>query len=206
MPTSIRKGKDFVAEAAVARSPIRPADPVGLIAGWEVSQRRSGAALRLADLTPLTKIGVKAAVPPFPVVYGRSQREGEWLVTGSGPGEWTLLGPPGAWWEVPGTGFTTVIDLTHGRALLRLTGADSRRAMEKVCAIDLTESMCPDGAVFRAPVAGVVTDVVRLDRSGQRSYLLHCERSSGQFLFDALGDAGAEFGLDVDGFQALFAT
>jgi hypothetical protein len=31
--------------------------------------------------------------------------------------------------------------------------------------------------------------------------LLHCERSSGQFLFDALLDAGAEFGIDIQGFQ-----
>jgi len=31
-------------------------------------------------------------------------------------------------------------------------------------------------------------------------HLLHCERSSGQFLFDALCDAGAEFEIDVDGY------
>jgi hypothetical protein len=32
------------------------------------------------------------------------------------------------------------------------------------------------------------------------SYLLHCERSSGQYLFDTLLDAGREFGVQVDGF------
>src|SRR5215213_4197909 len=30
--------------------------------------------------------------------------------------------------------------------------------------------------------------------------ILHCERSSGQYLFDALIDAGDEFGKEVDGF------
>ena len=33
------------------------------------------------------------------------------------------------------------------------------------------------------------------------SYLLHCERSSGQYLFDALLRAGAEFGIEIDGFR-----
>jgi hypothetical protein len=37
---------------------------------------------------------------------------------------------------------------------------------------------------------------------GVPSYLLHCERSSGQHLFDALLDATGEFGGDVDGFDA----
>jgi sarcosine oxidase, subunit gamma len=41
---------------------------------------------------------------------------------------------------------------------------------------------------------------VRDDRGGEISYLLHCERSSGQYLFDALIDAGDEFGIEVDGF------
>jgi glycine cleavage system aminomethyltransferase T len=41
---------------------------------------------------------------------------------------------------------------------------------------------------------------VRDDLGGLRSYLLHCERASGQYLFDALMDAGDEFGIGVDGF------
>jgi glycine cleavage system aminomethyltransferase T len=49
-------------------------------------------------------------------------------------------------------------------------------------------------------VAKLVTDVIRDDQAGARSYLLHCERSSGQYLFDALLDAGEEFGIDVAGF------
>jgi hypothetical protein len=33
------------------------------------------------------------------------------------------------------------------------------------------------------------------------SYLLHCERSSGQYLFDALLRAGADLGIEIDGFR-----
>ena len=47
----------------------------------------------------------------------------------------------------------------------------------------------------------MVTDVVRDDVAGARSYLLHCERSSGQYLWDALLDAGARSAVEVTGFR-----
>lgn len=190
-----------MADGPIARSPIAPAGPIEVDGGWVVSRRQSSAALRLADLSPLTKVAVKAEMPPFDVEYGHSSRLGEWLVIGSGPGEWTLLGPIGVTRKIDTTGFVTVIDLTHGRALVRLTGDQAANVLEKVCSIDLTDSMCPNGAAFRASVANLVTDVIRDDIEGIRSYLLHCERSSGQFLFDSLIDAGAEFDIDVDGLR-----
>lgn len=189
-----------MADSPIARSPIAPAGPMEMEGDWVVSRRHSSAALRLADLSPLTKIAVKAEIPPFEVEYGHSSRLGDWLVIGSGPSEWTLLGPIGGTTKIETTGFATIIDLTHGRALVRLTGDQAAKVLEKVCSIDLSDSMCPNGAAFRASVANLVTDVIRDDTEGIRSYLLHCERSSGQFLFDSLIDAGAEFNIDVDGF------
>ena len=44
----------------LARSPIEQAGPVEMVRDWEVSRRKTSAPLRLADLTPMTKIGVKA--------------------------------------------------------------------------------------------------------------------------------------------------
>jgi len=173
--------------------------------GWEVSDRRSSAGLTLTDCTPVAKRLVKG-VDALPVPFGRAVREGTTLVVGSGPCEWTLLG---------GTGpphdedmFVSLIDITHGRALVRLTGAEAANALAKVCAIDLSDRVTPDGSAFRSSVAEVVTDVVRDDIAALEgsddgadtpSYLLHCERSSGQFLFDALLDAGAEFGIEPTG-------
>jgi sarcosine oxidase gamma subunit len=69
-----------------------------------------------------------------------------------------------------------------------------------VCGIDLSEANTPDGAAFRSSAAALATDVIRDDVAGVRSYLLHCERSSGQYLFDALLTAGHDFGIQVDGF------
>lgn len=186
---------------AVARSPIIQASPTEIANGWEVSRKKPSGPLRLADLSQLAKIGVKAHTPPFDVPYGRSIRDGAWLIAGSGPGEWTLLGPIGETTEIATSGFASIVDLTHGRALVRLTGKAAALVMGKVCPIDLSDPMCPNGAAFRASVANVVTDVIRDDVAGTRSYLLHCERSSGQFLFDALLDAGTEFEIDAEGFN-----
>jgi heterotetrameric sarcosine oxidase gamma subunit len=95
-----------------------------------------------------------------------------------------------------------VVDVSHGRALVRLTGEQAPAMLAKVCAIDLRDRVTPNGTAFRSSVVKLVTDVVRDDQDGVRSYLLHCERSSGQYFFDALLDAGAEFGVEVDGFGA----
>ena len=54
----------------------------------------------------------------------------------------------------------------------------------------------------KVPVQVADADLVRDDRDGGLSYLLHCERSSGQFLADMLLDAGAEFGIEVTGFES----
>ncbi len=199
----------------VARSPISPAPPVTIEHGWEVSARRSNADLRIVDCTPLAKVLVQA--PPdgevaraLGVPFGRAARdEHGTLVVGSGPGEWLLLSPPGTAPEVAGRveavsddGLVSVVDVTHGRALMRISGAQTPGLLAKVCAIDFSEEVTPDGAAFRSSVAKLVTDVVRDEHRGVRSYLLHCERSSGQYLFDALLDAGDEFGIEIAGFAA----
>jgi heterotetrameric sarcosine oxidase gamma subunit len=199
----------------VARSPISPAPPVTVEHGWEISARRSGADLRIMDCTPLAKVLVLASTDgklarTIGVPFGRAARdEHGTLVVGSGPGEWLLLAPPGAnatvirrVEEVPDEGLVSVFDATHGRALMRVTGARAADLLAKVCGVDLSEEVTPDGAAFRSSVAKLVIDVVRDDRAGERSYLFHCERSSGQYLFDALLDAGDEFGIEVEGFTA----
>ena len=98
---------------------------------------------------------------------------------------------------VVGQDFVTSLDWMHGRALFRLTGHDAARTLEKVCSLDWSEEMTPDGAVASASVAKVTCDIAREDVDGKPSYLIFCDRSFGQYLFDALIDAGDEFGLSV---------
>ena len=210
---------------AVARSPIAPAPPVRVEAGWEVSAGRSEAPLTITDCTPLAKVHLRAPwngalAKALGVPFGRCGRDGPdgpdraWLVVGSGPGEWFVLAPPGAasaeavagWLGTVAADsapeeFVSVVDLTHGRALMRITGPDAAELLARLCGADLHDDMAPDGAALRSAVAGVATDIIRDDRGGVPSYLLHCERSSGQYLFDALTGAGESLGIGVDGFR-----
>jgi sarcosine oxidase, subunit gamma len=203
----------------IARSPIVPAPPVVRIDGWEVSGRRAAAELTLTDCSPLTKLQVRApiggqAAAALGIRFGRAARDGKGtLVVGSGPGEWLLLAAPGraaalepdaVAARAPGEPVTWV-DQTHGRALVRLSGQHGPSLLAKLCGIDLSDDITPDGAAFRTSVAALATDVIRDDLPGAdgsvRSYLMHCERSSGQYLFDAMLRAGAEFGIEIDGFR-----
>lgn len=203
--------------APIARSPIRPRPPLKEHAGWEVSAVSSTAALRLADLTPLSKFQVRAA-PGSPAAtalactFGRSRRDGSSLVVGSGPDEWLVLSPagtsPALLSAIPASdgrepsagGLVSVVDVTHAGFLLRLTGAAAAELFSRVCAINLADVVTPDGAAFRSSVARIVCDVVRDDVGGARSYLVHGDRSSGQYLFDSLLEVGREFALEVDGY------
>ena len=192
----------------LARSPIDPGIPAGVVAGWVVSTRDADAPLTLADWTPLAKVLIRAApggqvAQALGVPFGRAERDGDGtLVVGSGLGEWLLLAAPGGaptlvehWQGVADDGLVSVVDITSGRALMGLVGTRSPDLLAKVCALDL--GVAPDGSAFRSSVAGVVTEVVRNDA---RSYLLACDRSFGQYLFDALLDAGREFSIAITGF------
>jgi heterotetrameric sarcosine oxidase gamma subunit len=201
----------------VSRSPIAPAPPVRVEAGWEMSGCRSDAALTITDCTALAKVHLRAPwngamAKALGVPFGRADRDQGWLVVGSGPGEWLVLAPPDAaaavadWLatvaaDAAGDEFVSVTDLTHGRALMRITGPDAADLLARLCGTDLHDDMAPDGAALRSAVAGVATDIVRDDRAEVPSYLLHCERSSGQYLFGALVSAGESLGIGVDGFR-----
>jgi heterotetrameric sarcosine oxidase gamma subunit len=211
----------------IARSPIAPAPPVTVLAGWEVSGRQAsaitgataadGPSLTITDYSPLAKVQLRApvsgqAAAAVGVRFGRAARDPEGtLVVGSGPGEWLLLAAPG---QAPGLlsrlasiavqapdEHVTWVDLTHGRALIRLTGSSAAKVLARICGIDLSDAITPDGAAFRTSVASVATDVIRDDRDGTLSYLLHCERSSGDYLFSSLLRAGADYGIEIDGFR-----
>ena len=168
------------------------------------------AGLALADVSATVKWLVRAnddgpAAERLNAAFGSSRQDpGGALVLGSRPGEWILLGSSDAVANLvegvsslDSSDFVTALDWTHGRALFRVTGHDAPRILEKVCGLDWSDPMTPDGAVASASVAKVTCDMARNDRDGIRSYLIFCDRSFGQYLFDALIDAGNEFGLAV---------
>lgn len=164
------------------------------------------AALTIADESATAKTLVRSDQEQFGVGFGASGAHGDAIVAGTRPDEWTILGSveavEAAEAAIDRGGFTSVIPFTHGRALFRITGDDATRMLEKVCGIDWSDSMTPNGAVVSASVALTTCDIIRndLDKgegSTKRSYLLMMDRSFAQYLFDALLDAGEEFNLAV---------
>ena len=155
------------------RSPI----PAGDVSGpkLQISDETAGPKHRLVD-------DAFGAVAP-----GRASRESDRLVYCTSPAEWTLLGrlPRG----MPG------IDLTHVRAIVRVTGADSRRLLAKVCSLDLGDHMFPDGSAARTSVAGTATEIVRDDLDGDESFLLVTSRSFAGYLHTVLVEQAGEFGV-----------
>lgn len=209
MPSSSARSSPIV-----ARSAVRPAQPVRRHAGWEVSAASTAAQVRLADLSPLAKIlirGEPSDVEPVLTAFGRAERDQEGrLIVGSGPDEWLVLAPAGSSASVVteleqrigefSRSLVTVVDVTSGTVVFRLSGEEAHVVLAKLCAVNLSDRSSPNGAAFKSRVARVGCLVVRDDGGGTRSYLVFCDRTSGKYLFDAILDAGVEFGIGVAGY------
>jgi len=117
---------------------------------------------------------------------GTSSGSGDRLTWSVSPGEWTALGekPEG-----------DVVDLTHVRAMFRLTGEAAAALINRVCGLDLSDGMFPSGAAARTLFAGVATEIVRDDEEGTPSYLVVPSSSFKRYIRDVIEDAGTDLGL-----------
>lgn len=214
MPETVTKHADDRATVPVARSPLAPAGKRVVVAGWEYSEGATTGPVVVADRSALAKVHIRASATPEVISalgtrFGRAAWVGDRLIVGSGPDEWLVLGPPGQAGTITdevesmvgaaNSDPLTVIDLTHGRALMRVSGAQTMSLLRRVTAVDLDDRLVPDGSALRTSIAGVVTDMIRDDSDGQPSFLLHCERSSGLYLQTSLLAAGADLGAVAGG-------
>jgi heterotetrameric sarcosine oxidase gamma subunit len=159
----------------------------------------AGSGLQLTDETAHTKYRVVATAAGAATDHDFCPL-GHAVTTAAGltfcitPGEWTVHAAAGTAVAAAGRN-ARVIDITHVRAAVRLTGDDAAKLLAKVCALDLSDLMFPNAAAARTLVAAVATEVLRDDVAGQRSYLLLASRSFGRYLYDALMDAGLEYSI-----------
>lgn len=210
---------DYVVDMElIARSPIIPASPAKLIRGWEISNKLSNAELRLIDCSAFNKTLVRTQTAPDVAHKLSAGRSGATdirtrLVAPVGAGEWLILDLPNErrpdlTAELPFD--HSLDDLTHSRAMIRIYGEKSSGVISKLCAVDLAETKLPNGFGLRTSVAGLVCELIRDDypaglasdktvAAKVRSYIVLCDRSAGQYLFDSMLDAGREFGIDIEG-------
>jgi heterotetrameric sarcosine oxidase gamma subunit len=204
---AVREPQDEI--APVARSPLSLAGTPTVIDGWEYSSGADAGPVLVADRSAMAKVHLRvtadqAVDSTLGTRFGRATWVGGRLVIGSGPDEWLVVGPPGSAAaiaeELVGavravtSAPVVVVDVTHGRALLRLSGPETMTLLRRVTAVDLDDRLVPNGSALRTSLARVVTDLVRDDDGGSPSYLLHCERSSGRYLQQSLLAAGSDLG------------
>ncbi len=213
MPETTVQEANRTAPTPVARSPLTLVGETVVVDGWEYAARAATGPVVIADRSTLAKVQVRAA-PTAEVIealgtrFGRTAWRGDRLVVGSGPDEWMVLGVPGTAAEIIEQVRSTVgaadprqvdvVDLTHGRALVRVSGPGTMSLMQRVTAVDLDDRLVPNGSALRSSLAKVVTDIVRDDENGSPSFLLHCERSSGRYLQESLLAAGLDLGAVAD--------
>ena len=113
------------------------------------------------------------------VALGRAERSEDRIVFAVAPDEWMVLGEQAD---------DEAVDITHVRAMFRVSGSDARFLLSHVCALDLSDEMTPDGSAARTLVAGVATELVRDDVDGAASYLLLMSRSFAHSVWERLVD------------------
>lgn len=142
----------------------------------------------------------------------REIRSNRVLVVGLTSDEFLILTPPGMekeWGtslEVAITSqnvFVSVIDQTSGLVELSISGPKSRSVMTKLCALPFNSKDFPDLCVAQSSFAQVRTTILRHDRDESPAFELFADRSYGEYLWDAILDAGQEFGIQPVGWEAI---
>ena len=194
--------------SALAAHPLfQPGTPVALPLGGT-------AAVLLAERRPLSILQVSAfaasgaeagrrlagglgldAPPPnrFTADAGTSLRA-------IGPGIWQIVGaagtlPDAASLRATLAGVATVVDLSHARTALNISGAAAIRTLAKHCGLDLHSAKFPAGSATNTRFGHIGMTLTRIDDAP--SFELLVFRGYAEFVFDALVEAAGEFGLQV---------
>lgn len=111
-----------------------------------------------------------------------------------GPDEWLLVGEHAALEAPAHVGTGTITDVSHGRAVLRVSGPEVRAALAKGCSLDLHPRAFPPDRCAQTAIAKVA---VILDHTEQDVFDLYCSRSYAGSFWHWLTQAAAEYGCNI---------
>ena len=100
------------------------------------------------------------------------------------------------------TGCIHVTDRTSGLGSFLLCGPKAGLVLRKLTSLDLREASFPNLSCRAAPMAAVQTLVVRKDRDELLGYQIFFNREYGEYLWDAVIQAGREFQIGPFGLAA----
>jgi len=134
------------------------------------------------------------------------------LVAGLTPDEFLILTPSGAekQWATSleaeiamQNTFASVIDLTSGLVGLSISGPKCTTVMSKLCAIPFNSKAFPNLCVVQSSFAKVRGTIIHHDRGSLPAFELFADCSYGEYLWEAILDAGREFGMQPVGWEAI---
>jgi sarcosine oxidase subunit alpha len=96
----------------------------------------------------------------------------------------------------------TVLNHTSGVAAMNLAGPQARTVLGSLTKLDLSTASFPYMAMREAEIAGVPCRLFRIGFVGELGYEIHCPSADAWHLWEALIDAGKQFGLRPFGVEA----
>ena len=100
-------------------------------------------------------------------------------------------------------GCAHLIDVSAGFAGIKAVGPQGHHLLAKLTDLDLNPGRFTDLSCAQTRLAELYVMVVRCDDVGPPSYEVYVERSYGEFLWDAMLEAGHELGIGPVGVEAL---
>ena len=106
------------------------------------------------------------------------------------------------WW-MAGTGMCAhVTNVTSALAAVNVAGPRARETLAKLTDVDLSADKFRYMRSRRGEVAGVRTTFLRIGFVGEAGWELHFPSEYGEYMWDAIMDAGKEFGIEPFGVEA----
>ena len=178
-PLASSGGAQPLATPGVTLKPLRPRAMLNV----RGDPREASAAAR-------DRFGMALPVEPN-TAAGAADTRALWL----GPDEWLIVSAAGALATPAGANGVTFVDVSHGRAVVRLSGPYVRDALAKGCGLDLhpavfTPDRCAQTALGRVSVI--------LDHVQPGVFDLYCSRSYAGSVWHWLTAACAEYGCSID--------
>ena len=106
------------------------------------------------------------------------------------------------WWNAGVDGCAHVTNLTSAYAAVNVAGPKARETLVKLTNLDLSESGFRYMRSAQGLVAGVPAILLRIGFVGETGWEVHVPAEHGERLWDALMDAGNEFGISPFGLEA----
>lgn len=118
--------------------------------------------------------------------------------TGNAESVWQWL----AMWQATWGMDVTVVNQTAAVAAMNLAGPKAREVLGRLTHVDLSPGAFPYLALREGTVAGVPCLLFRIGFVGELGYEIHCPAALAGYLWEALAEAGKDFGLSPFGVEA----